>query len=102
MGESTRKNPDKYIEQLKNQLEDSRKARRDLWGENAKLRGRYWSDCWTGAEYVSRCTTDRAEKLHLNQRVVVEGRVTGYKQVEDDTHPHLVSITLNRIRLKED
>lgn len=101
---STRKNPDKLIESLKRQLEREREYGDGIRERWLKAQGASFTSCWPDSEHVMRCTNEEVAKMSLNQKVIIVGHLSSYKQVEGGHHRNYtneVTISLTEVRLRE-
>ncbi len=102
MGQSTRKNPDKLIAQLKGKLEaknryiDLIRTNRDR--EIARLKGEFWFN-GIGSDddfVIGGVGKDTAQKARLSQQVIVTGEIVAYLKDEE-----AITVRITDVSLKE-
>lgn len=112
MGESTRKNPDKLIKQLKNRIEflenqmdidyeNFTRNRESLTEENARLKGTPWIE-EAEESFTITVREDLGAAVRLGQKFLIGGRITDYTRTTDEEYPHQIDIAITDVSLKED
>ena len=93
------KNPDKYIERLKDDIKYAGGSSRYHQNEADRLRGTSWFSYSDGISTSVVLGEEGLMGARLNQPVVLLGRIIGYKKKGRDTHT--VEISLKNVALKE-
>jgi len=97
------KNPDKYIEKLKIQLERNKVFIKLQSNRLSKARGSHWFTYEDGVTTDISLTTEDLRDAKLNQEVIIQGRISGYEHYEHESpDKHIVTLKLGRVALKED
>lgn len=113
MGESTRKNPDKLIAQLKNKIsflrstkyimKDRHKRIEEAHAEEVvRLKGEHWLTLKEEAQYAGNLSDSDRPIPRLNQKVVIAGFFTKLERTDNEGYPNRFVISLTDVSLKED
>lgn len=94
------KNPDKYVERLKDEAkrawEYSDSSNEDFWKE----RGVHWFNYESGVTKTVSLQAKDASESRIDQTVRLEGKIIGYERTESGRYT--VTMEIKEVRLKED
>ena len=94
--ESKYKNPDKYIERLKENVKQEQAFKESLRKELITERGEDWYS-WTEGVFIDqKLQPSFARASHVEQEVIFQGKIVGYRKEKDI---YIATIELNKTRL---
>ncbi len=93
------KNPDKYIERLREEYRASLETTRYYSDECKRLQGRDWFSYQDGVTKEVTHTTKELMGAKLNQPIIILGRIVGYTREGIDKHR--ITISIKNVALKD-
>lgn len=99
--ESKYRNPDKYIKELKRQLQRSRSSRDVVRRDLVRERGNPWFGWEDGVIKSVELSSSEASRASLGQGILITGSIVGYKRTQSDPREESVEIELKRVNLIE-
>lgn len=97
--ESKYKNPDKYIERLKQEVERSWEYQESTWGNYKREKGAFWFTYEDDVVKKVLLDVDDANQSRIGQAVKLEGTIIGY---ERNGERYSVTMELKDVRLIND